>query len=66
MQSPEKRGAALYTSRKLLPLKQCVTARAALAELKQAVELIPNPGMLINTLPILEVWARSTAASSST
>lgn len=35
-------------------LKQCVTARAALAELKQAVELIPEPGMLINTLPVLE------------
>lgn len=40
-------------------LKQCVTARAALAELKQAVELIPNPGMLINTLPILEARASS-------
>jgi hypothetical protein len=26
-------------------LKQCVTARAALAELKQAAELIPNPAM---------------------
>ena len=35
-------------------LKQCVTARAALAELKQAIELIPDPGMLINTLPVLE------------
>jgi Fic family protein len=35
-------------------LKQCVTARSALAELKQAVALIPNPGMLINTLPVLE------------
>jgi Fic family protein len=40
-------------------LKRCVTARAALAELKQAVELIPNPGMLINTLPILEARASS-------
>ena len=35
-------------------LKQCISARAALAELKQAAELIPNQGMLINTLPILE------------
>ena len=35
-------------------LKRCVTSRAALAELKQAAELIPNPAMLINTLPILE------------
>jgi len=40
-------------------LKQCITARAALAELKQAVALIPNPGMLINTLPILEARASS-------
>jgi Fic family protein len=40
-------------------LKQCVTARAALGELKQAVELIPNVGMLINTLPILEARASS-------
>lgn len=35
-------------------LKQCIAARAALAELKQAAELIPNQAMLINTLPILE------------
>ena len=40
-------------------LKQCVTARAALAELKQAVALIPNPAMLINTLPLLEARASS-------
>jgi cell filamentation protein, protein adenylyltransferase len=40
-------------------LKHCVTARAALAELKQAVELIPNPAMLINTLPVLEARASS-------
>lgn len=40
-------------------LKQCVIARAALAELKQAAELIPNPAMLINTLPILEARASS-------
>ncbi len=35
-------------------LNQCISARAALAELKQAAELIPNQAMLINTLPILE------------
>lgn len=35
-------------------LRRCVTARAALAELKQAAGLIPNPAMLINTLPVLE------------
>jgi Fic family protein len=40
-------------------LKKCVTARAALAELKQAAGLIPNPAMLINTLPILEARASS-------
>jgi Fic family protein len=40
-------------------LKQCITARAALAELKQATELIPDPAMLINTLPLLEARASS-------
>lgn len=40
-------------------LKQCVLARAALAELKQAAVLIPNPKMLINTLPLLEARASS-------
>lgn len=40
-------------------LKQCVTARAALGELKQAAALIPNPAMLINTLPVLEARASS-------
>jgi Fic family protein len=40
-------------------LKQCVSARAALAELKQAAALIPNPAMLINTLPLLEARASS-------
>lgn len=35
-------------------LKKCILARAALAELKQAAELIPNQGMLIGTLPFLE------------
>ena len=40
-------------------LKQCITARAALAELKQAGELIPNQSVLINTLPLLEAQASS-------
>ncbi|RJG03587.1 protein adenylyltransferase Fic [Noviherbaspirillum sedimenti] len=35
-------------------LKQCILARAALAELKQAAQLIPNQTMLINTIPLLE------------
>ena len=40
-------------------LKQCIKARSALAELKQAVELIPNPAMLIGTIPLLEAQASS-------
>ncbi|HEX2640749.1 MAG TPA: Fic family protein [Pyrinomonadaceae bacterium] len=40
-------------------LKQCIRARAAIAELKQAAELIPNPAILINTLPLLEARASS-------
>ena len=35
-------------------LRACITARAALAELKQAAQLIPNQTMLINTIPLLE------------
>ncbi|MEJ7139352.1 protein adenylyltransferase Fic [Amphibiibacter pelophylacis] len=35
-------------------LRACITARAALAELKQAAKLIPNQTMLINTIPLLE------------
>jgi Fic family protein len=35
-------------------LRACIAARAALAELKQAAQLIPNQSMLINTLPLLE------------
>ena len=35
-------------------LKSCINARVALAELKQAADLIPNQAMLINTLPLLE------------
>jgi Fic family protein len=37
-----------------LVLKHCIEARAALAELKQAAELLPNQSMLINLLPVLE------------
>ncbi len=40
-------------------LKACITARAALGELKQAAKLIPNQAMLINTLPLLEARASS-------
>lgn len=35
-------------------LKACIPARAALAELKQAGELLPNQELLINLLPLLE------------
>jgi len=42
-----------------LVLKQCIAARAALAELKQAAELIPNQSVLINALPRLEAQASS-------
>ena len=40
-------------------LKRCIIARAALPELKQAAELIPNQSVLINTLPLLEAQASS-------
>jgi len=35
-------------------LKACIPARAALAELKQAGQLLPNQGLLINLVPLLE------------
>ncbi|MEG1211012.1 MAG: Fic family protein [Leclercia sp.] len=35
-------------------LKACITARAAIAELKTAGELIPDQSLLINILPLLE------------
>ncbi|NQZ05728.1 MAG: Fic family protein [Algicola sp.] len=35
-------------------LKACIRARAALAELKQMGGLLPNQGLLINLLPLLE------------
>ncbi len=40
-------------------LKKCVSARAALAELKKAAELIPNQSILISILPLLEARASS-------
>ncbi len=40
-------------------LKKCIGARVALAELKQAAELIPNSTVLVNALPLLEARASS-------
>lgn len=40
-------------------LKACIEARVALAELKQAGELIPNQAVLINSIPLLEAQASS-------
>ncbi len=40
-------------------LKACISARAAVAELKAAGRLIPNQGVLINTIPLLEAQASS-------
>jgi len=40
-------------------LKTCIKARVALAELKQAAELIPNSAVLVNALPLLEARASS-------
>ncbi len=40
-------------------LKACIEARAALAALQQAARLIPNPAVLINTMPLLESQASS-------
>jgi hypothetical protein len=43
------------STRKAFPKPtRAISARAALAELKQAAELIPNQAVLINTLPLLE------------
>lgn len=38
----------------IIILKACIPARVAIAELKQAGELLPNQGLLINLLPLLE------------
>ena len=40
-------------------LRSCIASRAALAEMKQAVKLLPNPLMLINTIPVFEAKASS-------
>ncbi len=40
-------------------LKACIEARAAVAELKQAGRLLPDPAVLINTIPLLEARASS-------
>jgi Fic family protein len=40
-------------------LKACIEARTAVAELKQAGGLIPNPAVLINSIPLLEAQASS-------
>ena len=40
-------------------LKTCIQSRVALAELKQAAELIPNAAVLVNALPLLEARASS-------
>jgi Fic family protein len=40
-------------------LKACIEARAALAELNMAGELIPNQTILINSIPLLEAQASS-------
>ena len=49
--------AALIESKEIL--KKCINARVALAELKQAAELIPNAAVLVNALPLLEAQASS-------
>jgi Fic family protein len=40
-------------------LKACIEARAALAELKAAGDLIPNQTVLINSIPLIEAQASS-------
>ena len=40
-------------------LKACIEARAAIAALRQAGALIPNQGVRINTIPLLEAQASS-------
>ncbi len=61
--------ASPYNSLPLLPpmvdletkliLKQCIRSAAALSALDRAAELIPNPAILISTLPLLEAQASS-------
>ena len=40
-------------------LKRCIDARAAVAALDQAANLIPNPAVLVRTLPLMEARASS-------
>lgn len=40
-------------------LKACISARAALAELAAVADLVPDPVILINTIPMLEARASS-------
>ncbi|HSI56614.1 MAG TPA: Fic family protein [Ideonella sp.] len=40
-------------------LKACISARAAVAELKAVGRLIPNQGVLVNSIPLLEAQASS-------
>lgn len=40
-------------------LRRCIEARAALGELKRAAELIPDPAVLVGTLPVLEARSSS-------
>lgn len=40
-------------------LKRCINARVAVAELKQAADLIPNSAVLVNAIPLLEARASS-------
>ena len=40
-------------------LKKCIEARAAVAELKQAAGALPNPSVLLETIPLLEAQASS-------
>jgi Fic family protein len=40
-------------------LKTCIEARAALAELRGAGDLLPNQSLLINSIPLLEAQASS-------
>ena len=54
---PELPPAADIESKPLL--KACIEARAALAALKSAGDLIPNQAVLINTIPLLEAQASS-------
>lgn len=54
---PELPPAADIESKPLL--KACIEARAALATLQSAGDLIPNQAVLINTIPLLEAQASS-------